>query len=111
MQERRVALLQSALVLERASVEDNRTCRGRETASAACARRRLECEWLEMLRTHYEILKITRDAPQEVVRAAYRALTLKYHPDRHAADPGATDMMAQLNSAYETLSDPLKRRE
>lgn len=64
-----------------------------------------------MLRTHYEILKITRDAPQEVVRAAYRALTLKYHPDRHAADPGATEMMAQLNSAYETLSDPVKRRE
>jgi curved DNA-binding protein CbpA len=64
-----------------------------------------------MLRTHYEILKITRDAPQEVVRAAYRALTLKYHPDRHAADPGATEMMALLNSAYETLSDPVKRRE
>jgi hypothetical protein len=64
-----------------------------------------------MLRTHYEILKITRDAPQEVVRAAYRALTLKYHPDRHGADPGATEMMALLNSAYETLSDPLKRRE
>jgi hypothetical protein len=84
---------------------------GQETWSAACARRRLECEWPEMLRTHYETLKITRDAPQEVVRAAYRALTLKYHPDRHAADPGATEMMALLNSAYETLSDPLKRRE
>jgi curved DNA-binding protein CbpA len=68
-----------------------------------------------MVRTHYEILKITRDAPLEVVRAAYRALTLKYHPDRHAADAqagvDATEMMALLNSAYDVLSDPIKRQE
>lgn len=64
-----------------------------------------------MLRTHYDSLKIARDAPAEVVRAAYRALSLKYHPDRHAADPDATEIMAQLNSAYEVLSDPEKRRE
>jgi hypothetical protein len=64
-----------------------------------------------MLRTHYDNLKIARDAPLEVVRAAYRALCLRYHPDRHAADPEATEMMALLNSAYEVLSDPEKRRE
>jgi DnaJ-like protein len=64
-----------------------------------------------MLRTHYDNLKIARDAPVEVVRAAYRALCLKYHPDRHAADPEATEMMALLNSAYDVLSDPEKRRE
>ena len=64
-----------------------------------------------MLRTHYDNLKIARDAPLEVVRAAYRALCLKYHPDRHAADPEATEMMALLNSAYEVLSDPEKRGE
>jgi len=64
-----------------------------------------------MQRTHYDSLKIARDAPAEVVRAAYRALSLKYHPDRHAADPEATEMMALLNSAYDVLSDPEKRRE
>src|SRR5262245_43237387 len=64
-----------------------------------------------MLRTHYDSLKIARDAPVEVVRAAYRALCLKYHPDRHAADPAATEMMALLNSAYEVLSDPERRRD
>jgi len=64
-----------------------------------------------MLRTHYDSLKIARDAPAEVVRAAYRALSLKYHPDRHAADPEATEMMALLNSAYDVLSDPEKRHE
>src|SRR5689334_3367744 len=64
-----------------------------------------------MLRTHYDNLKIARDAPLEVVRAAYRALSLKYHPDRHATDPEATEMMALINSAYEVLSDSEKRRD
>jgi hypothetical protein len=64
-----------------------------------------------MLRTHYDSLKITRDAPLEVVRAAYRALTLKYHPDRHDSDPQANERMAELNNAYDVLSDPDKRRE
>jgi curved DNA-binding protein CbpA len=45
------------------------------------------------------------------VRAAYRALSLKYHPDRHATDPEATEMMALINSAYEVLSDSEKRRD
>jgi len=64
-----------------------------------------------MVHTHYDSLKIARDAPVEVVRAAYRALSLKYHPDRHASDPEATKMMALLNSAYDVLSDPEKRRD
>jgi curved DNA-binding protein CbpA len=63
------------------------------------------------MHTHYDTLKVARDAPAEVVRAAYRALSLKYHPDRHAADSEATAMMALLNSAYDVLSDPEKRRD
>jgi hypothetical protein len=64
-----------------------------------------------LLHNHYDTLKVARDAPPEVVRAAYRALTLKYHPDRHASNPEATHAMALLNSAYDVLSDPEKRRE
>ncbi len=64
-----------------------------------------------MLRTHYDCLKIARDAPIEVVRAAYRALSLKYHPDRNPGDAQAARHMALLNAAYEALSDPEKRRE
>lgn len=64
-----------------------------------------------MLLTHYDILKIAPDAPVEVVRAAYRALCQKHHPDRHPEDPEAARSMALLNTAYEVLSDPDKRRE
>jgi hypothetical protein len=55
---------------------------------------------------HYERLKISRDAPLEVIRAAYRALAAKHHPDRHGQSEGANTDMAALNAAYEVLCDP-----
>ena len=64
-----------------------------------------------MLHTHYDNLKITHDAPLEVIRAAYRALSLLYHPDRNPSDPEAERNMALVNAAYATLSDPEKRHE
>lgn len=60
---------------------------------------------------HYERLKVNRDAPLEVIRAAYRALAAKQHPDRHGQSEGANSDMALLNAAYEVLSDPLRRAE
>jgi curved DNA-binding protein CbpA len=58
---------------------------------------------------HYERLKISRDAPLEVIRAAYRALAAKHHPDRHGQSEGANTDMAALNAAYEVLCDPMAR--
>lgn len=65
---------------------------------------------------HYERLKVTQDAPVEVIRAAYRALAAKLHPDRHGAQhigpssPGHEDMAA-INAAYEVLNDPASRAD
>lgn len=61
--------------------------------------------------SHYENLKVARDAPPEVIRAAYRSLSQKYHPDRNPGNAEAARVMAILNVAFETLSDPNKRRE
>ncbi|MBK5913605.1 J domain-containing protein [Rhodocyclus purpureus] len=61
--------------------------------------------------SHYENLKVARDAPPEVIRAAYRSLSQKYHPDRNPGDKNANKIMAIINLAFETLSDPDKRRE
>lgn len=63
-----------------------------------------------MEKTHYDILKVSRDAPIEVIRAAYRVLSLKHHPDRHPEDPTAATAMRLLNQAYTVLSDPERRR-
>lgn len=61
------------------------------------------------MRTHYESLKVTEDAPPEVIRAAYRALSLKYHPDRCGGSVQSQRMMQSLNEAYAVLSDARKR--
>jgi DnaJ-class molecular chaperone len=62
---------------------------------------------------HYERLKVSQDAPAEVIRAAYRALAAKIQPERAGAalTDGGQDEMALLNAAYEVLIDPKHRQE
>lgn len=63
------------------------------------------------IHTHYDNLKVARGAPQEVVRAAYKALSQKYHPDKNPGDERAARIMAIVNTAYGTLADPQRRKE
>ena len=60
---------------------------------------------------HYDNLKVARDASPDEIRAAYRALTRKHHPDRNAGVADAQRVMSVINVAYEVLSDPVRRRE
>src|SRR6266699_2266531 len=72
-------------------------------------RTQLGGKFVPKVRTHYDNLKIARDAPIEVIRAAYRSLSQKYHPDHNPGDPNAGRIMKILNSSYEVLSDPALR--
>ncbi|WP_082170576.1 MULTISPECIES: J domain-containing protein [Pantoea] len=63
------------------------------------------------MRTHYDNLKVSMDAPAEVIQAAYRSLAKKYHPDRNTDNPDSARIMQLVNTAYEVLSDPVKRAE
>lgn len=60
---------------------------------------------------HYDNLKVARNAPVEVIRAAYKTLAQRYHPDRNPGNAEAAKIMTIINSAYEVLSDPTRRRE
>ena len=63
---------------------------------------------------HYERLKVTQDAPPEVIRAAYRALANRLQaqpPAPGVASDAAQEEMMGLNAAYETLIDPMLRRD
>ncbi len=60
------------------------------------------------MRTHYQNLKVAENAPVEVIRAAYRALSQQYHPDRNP-NPEALRIMQIINDSYEVLSDPTAR--
>lgn len=61
--------------------------------------------------SHYENLKVARDASADDIRAAYRVLTRKHHPDRNPDNADAQRVMSVVNVAYGVLSDPVKRSE
>ena len=62
------------------------------------------------MHTHYDNLKVTRNAPLPVIKAAYRALSQLYHPDRNHS-PDADRVMRILNDAWTVLSDETRRAE
>lgn len=63
-----------------------------------------------MRNDYYAILGVSETAEDLVIRAAYKALAMKYHPDRHLDPIVANARMIELNEAYEVLSSPEARR-
>lgn len=66
---------------------------------------------MKKIHTHYDNLKVTRTAPAEVIRAAYKTLSQKYHPDKNQDNPDAIRIMSIINESYDVLSNPEKRKE
>lgn len=59
----------------------------------------------------YAELGVTRQAEPEVIRAAFRALVRRYHPDRQfGANALTADKMARINHAYDVLGQADRRR-
>ena len=56
----------------------------------------------------YEVLGVARDADDAVIKAAYRKLAFKYHPDQNP-DGGAAEKFVQIAIAYEILSNSQER--
>jgi DnaJ family protein B protein 4 len=62
------------------------------------------------MKTHYEVLGLSRDASQEEIKRAYRSLSLKWHPDRNPS-PEAQSQFQEISTANEILSDERRRQE
>jgi hypothetical protein len=62
-----------------------------------------------MTQTYYDILGVSHDSSQEEIKAAYRKLAFKYHPDRNLDKESSDLKMKELNFIYSILSDAQKR--
>lgn len=63
------------------------------------------------IKTHYDNLKVERDASPEDIKRAFRKLTFQHHPDRHPPEqkPLQERRMRLIKEAYDTLSNPITR--
>ncbi|KZV44153.1 hypothetical protein F511_26432 [Dorcoceras hygrometricum] len=60
-------------------------------------------------KSYYDILQVPRGASDDQIKRAYRKLALKYHPDKNQGNEEANKKFAEINNAYEVLSDGEKR--
>ncbi len=58
---------------------------------------------------YYNILKIPKNATQKEIKNQFRKLVKEWHPDRNP-DPSTKEKMAEINKAYEVLSDVERRK-
>lgn len=67
---------------------------------------------MKKIRTYYDNLKVARNAPEAVIRAAYKALMQKYHPDKFEGSSEEALRIAKIiKASFDILIDPAKRAE
>ena len=60
-------------------------------------------------RDYYEVLGVSKTAPVDEIKKAYRRLAMKHHPDRNSGDESAEGKFKEAKEAYEVLNSTEKR--
>lgn len=61
------------------------------------------------MKTYYDILKVKHTASAQEIKKAYRTQSKKYHPDLHGGKKSFEEKFKEIQKAYETLSNPIKK--
>ncbi|WP_159074845.1 J domain-containing protein [Polynucleobacter difficilis] len=65
------------------------------------------------MKDYYSILGVSKDADEVVIKAAYKALAQKYHPDKSQSETAAssTKLMSDINKAYSVIGNPVSKQK
>ncbi len=63
------------------------------------------------MRDPYDVLGVAKNASQKDIKAAFRKLAKKYHPDRNPDDPKAKERFNEANQAYEVIGEDARRKQ
>ena len=69
------------------------------------------CVTVEFMADFYDTLGVPRGASEKDIRAAFRRLARKHHPDVNDSDPASEEKFKEINEAYTVLSDADSRRK
>ncbi len=61
------------------------------------------------MRCYYEVLSVSKTAPDDEIKKSYRKLAAKHHPDRNPGDEAAITAFKEAAEAFDVLSNPEKR--
>lgn len=63
------------------------------------------------IKNYYQMLGVAKNAAEEEIKAAFRKLAKKYHPDAHPGDEECEQKFREINEAYRILGDAEQRKK
>ena len=69
------------------------------------------CDSVDFMADYYDTLGLSQGASEKDIRAAFRRLARKHHPDVNDSDPASEEKFKEINEAYTVLSDAESRRK